>query len=121
MTTPIGHHARLVLALLRQRHDPLLYQPAGADDGPGACFPCDPALMVPMNILSAMLRRGLVEVREHEGSAGRLAYVAAHGALDDAYSAADLERHNGTVRCWERSCATVLARGRRSLFPKKAA
>jgi hypothetical protein len=121
MAGPLGHHPRLILALLRDRLDPLLYQPAGHGDGPAALFPCEPPMVVPWNTLQAMLRRGLIEAREHEGSAGRIAYVAQPQAFAEAYSPEDVLRHRATIRCWERAYVRIAARGRPPIFPKAAA
>jgi hypothetical protein len=120
MAGPLGHLPRLVLALLRDRKDPLLYQPAGEGQGDAAMFPCEPPMMVPWNTLEAMIKRGLVKVQQHEGSAGRLAYVIADHVLCEAYSPADVGRHRATLRVWERAYAAFIAKGRPPLFPKVA-
>lgn len=105
MAAPLGLHPRLVLALLRDRKDPLLRMPAGFGDDlhDVAIFPCDPPLLIPQNTVQAMLRRGLIEEAIHEGSDGRVAYQAHPAALAEAYSPEDAERHRATVKCWHRS------------------
>jgi len=123
MGSTLGLHPRLVLALLRDRPDPLLHQPAGfgSDLHDTAIFPCEPALMIPWGTVKAMLSRGLIEAVAHEGSAGRVAYVAHPAALDEAYSTVEAERHKGTIACWHRSYAKMAARGQPHPLHRKVA
>lgn len=104
MAGPLGHHPRLVLALLRDRLDPLLYRPPCEGEGyPGTFFPCDPMMAIPWKTVKAMLTRGLLVEQEHEGSEGRISYVAHPAFAAEAYGPKDVVRHRATLRCWERS------------------
>lgn len=123
MRSTLGLHPRLVLALLRDRPDPLLHQPAGfgSDLHDTAIFPCEPALLIPWGTVKAMLHRGLIEAVSHEGSDGRISYVAHPAALAEAYSPEEAERHRGTVACWHRSYGAMVSRGRPHPLHRKAA
>lgn len=122
MAAPLGLHPRMVLALLRDRLDPLLYRPACEDDEhPGAFFPCDPPLSIPWNTVQAMLRRGLISEHEHEGVEGRISYVSHPAALAEAFPPEDVLRHRATLRCWERSYYVMVARGQPTMIEKRAA